>query len=258
MNYAFDLEWEIVPLGGGTGQAYKGVKDNQHAFIKRNTTPFLAAVSIEGIAPKLLWTRRTAHGEHITAQEWIDGQCLKPYQMIEYDVMELIKTVHTSDNLKKTLSKIQDTAKTTQQLLDDYYNGLHWELKSNTFLNKVYHYLIQLSDELSRVNSVVCHGDLSHHNFLVDKTNRLYLVDWENVTLADPMLDIAMILTQYVAFSDWQTWLETYGITLTKETISRLQWYSVYMCLMHIKKSHFNGHNHQVNYYIMLIKQIVN
>ena len=51
-------EWKISPAGGATGEAFIAVKDNQKLFLKRNSSPFLAVLSAEGIVPKLMWTRR--------------------------------------------------------------------------------------------------------------------------------------------------------------------------------------------------------
>lgn len=258
MSYSFDLEWEMSPLGGGTGQSYKGVKGNQSIFLKRNTTPFLAAVSVAGIAPKLLWTRRTANGEGITAQEWIEGNALRPDQMVEYDVLAMVKYIHESTPLKTMLEKIQVSPVTPIELLADYRQDLQLELRQNVFLNNVLDYLYDAASRLESVSSVVCHGDLNHQNFLHETmTGRLYLVDWENVKLADPLCDIASILCRYVHEKDWQKWIEAYGITLTASVKHRLQWYCTYTYLMDIKKSHFYGRNHQVNYAIMMIKKIL-
>lgn len=258
MSYSFDLEWEMSPLSsGGSGQAYQGTKGTQKVFLKRNTTPFLAAVSVEGIAPKMLWTKRTAHGEDITAQEWIDGQTLKPEQMVQYDVLAMVKYIHESLPLRNMLVKIQGDPMSPFDLLAEYDDHLQAELRDNTFLNQVYDYLYHLAHTIDTTEYSVCHGDLSHTNFLLEGKERLYLVDWESVKLADPFLDMASILCQYVAYFDWNTWLTTYGITLTPQVKDRLKWYCVYTYLMQIKKNHFYGRNHQVNYAIMMIKQIL-
>ncbi|MBS4761310.1 phosphotransferase family protein [Carnobacteriaceae bacterium zg-ZUI252] len=257
MSYSFDLEWEMAPLGGGTGQSYKGVKGEQTIFLKRNTTPFLAAVSVEGIAPKLLWTRRTANGEGITAQEWIEGDTLQPVQMVEHDVLAMVKAIHESATLKGMLEKIQGSSATPTQLLAEYQESLQVDLRQNSFLNRVVDYLYHTANQLEKVDSVVCHGDLSHANFLLEKTGRLYLVDWENVKLCDPLLDVASILCRYINYSDWEKWLEVYGVTLTPSVQLRLQWFCILTYLMDIKKSHFYGRNHQVNYAIMMIKKIM-
>lgn len=258
MNYSFDLEWKMTPLSsGGSGQAYKGTKGAQKVFLKRNTTPFLAAVSVEGIAPKMLWTKRTAHGEVLTAQEWIDGQTLTPERMTQYDVLAMVKYIHQSLPLRNMLVKIQGNPMTPFDLLAEYEHDLQTDLRQHTFLNQVYDYLYDLAQTMDTTEYSVCHGDLSHTNFLLEKQSPLYLVDWESAKLADPFLDIASILCQYVAYFDWNNWVITYGITITPQVTDRLKWYCIYTYLMQIKKHHFYGRNYQVNYAIMMIKKIL-
>jgi thiamine kinase-like enzyme len=51
-------EWELSPAGGATGDAYFAQREGQKLFLKRNSSPFLAVLSAEGIVPKLVWTKR--------------------------------------------------------------------------------------------------------------------------------------------------------------------------------------------------------
>src|SRR5690625_6841947 len=57
-------EWSISPAGGLTGDVYIATKENQRLFLKRNSSPFLAVLSAEGIVPKLIWTKRMQNGGH--------------------------------------------------------------------------------------------------------------------------------------------------------------------------------------------------
>src|SRR6478736_3195113 len=80
VNWLEDIlgsEWEITPAGGATGEAYFAKFQDRKLFLKRNSSPFLAVLSAEGIVPKLVWTRRMENGDVITAQHWLDGRELK-------------------------------------------------------------------------------------------------------------------------------------------------------------------------------------
>ena len=50
MEFQLDQEWRLRPIKGDTGKTYIGMRDEDKVFIKRNTTPMLAALSREGIA----------------------------------------------------------------------------------------------------------------------------------------------------------------------------------------------------------------
>ncbi|MDN6127307.1 MAG: aminoglycoside phosphotransferase, partial [Tetragenococcus halophilus] len=81
MNMRMDNDWQLRPIKGDTGKAYIGLKEQDKIFIKRNTTPMLAALSKEGITPKLIWTKRTGDGDTLSAQEWLEGQLLDPEEI---------------------------------------------------------------------------------------------------------------------------------------------------------------------------------
>ena len=55
------------------------------------TQPFIAALSAEGIVPKLVWTKRIETGEVVTAQHWKNGRELTPSEMSQRRVAELQK-----------------------------------------------------------------------------------------------------------------------------------------------------------------------
>ncbi len=68
VNWLEDIlgsEWEITPAGGATGEAYFAKFQDRKLFLKRNSSPFLAVLSAEGIVPKLVWTRRMENGDVI-------------------------------------------------------------------------------------------------------------------------------------------------------------------------------------------------
>ena len=61
MDIQLGQEWNLSPIKGDTGKAYIGSRENDKVFVKRNTTPMLAALSKEGITPRLIWTKRTGN-----------------------------------------------------------------------------------------------------------------------------------------------------------------------------------------------------
>ncbi|EDL62545.1 YtmP [Bacillus sp. SG-1] len=91
MEHLFDKEWEIVPAGGATGEAFFARYQEQKLFLKRNSSPFLAVLSAEGIVPKLVWTKRIESGDVITAQHWLNGRELNPDEMEEERAAKLLK-----------------------------------------------------------------------------------------------------------------------------------------------------------------------
>ncbi|SUK95788.1 choline kinase [Staphylococcus aureus] len=71
MEQFYQLGWTLDSAGGASGEAYMAEQDGQKLFLKRNSNPFIAALSAEGIVPKLVWTKthRNRRGCYSTTLE---------------------------------------------------------------------------------------------------------------------------------------------------------------------------------------------
>ena len=230
MEQNMDAGWELHPIGGDTGQAYMAVRAQERVFLKRNSSPFLAALSGEGIAPKLMWTKRAGNGDVLTAQEWLNGRSLTTEEMNSMEVIDLLKEIHQSPNLLLMLQKIQGEEYTAQHFIEDYLVNLQSGLQSHRFLSEVLDYLKETLPLVLEAGKTVCHGDLDRRNFLL-ANDKLYLIDWEMVRLADPVSDLTMILTQYIPVHQWGEWLDAYGLNLSTNIYQRIEWYALMNCL---------------------------
>lgn len=247
----FNLErnsWQILPVGGDTGMAYMGISKNKKLFLKRNTSPFLAALSLEGITPRLVWTKRMSSGDTLTAQEWLNGRCLHKREMKTRQVSELLYRIHHSKLLKKMLYQVGGEIVTPQKALDRYLAGLDPNLRKHPLLKRVAQKLKRTMPQLKHSNYEVCHGDLNHKNWLLSDSKKLYLVDWESAFIGDPALDLSMLMCQYVPRDQWQQWLERYyGKKIDASFKKRVDWYTQLNLLLLIKHSHLRGRFHEMN-----------
>ena len=256
MDYQLDPNWTLEPIGGDTGEAFLASNSNERVFMKRNSSPFLAVLSMEGIAPRLIWTKRTSNGDILTAQEWLPGQVLSDNEMRDNQVINLLHEYHHSEYLNNMLMKIGGVIYNPIDFVHDFDRDLHPHLKEHSLLSEVKHYLEETIIYIEQAPKTVCHGDLNRRNFLISYQNRLYLVDWEMVKIADPMSDIAQILVQYVPMESWGEWLERYGIELNASHYCRLEWYSLMSLLTLIKKDFKEERFVAVNEKILLLKHI--
>ena len=67
----------------------------------------------------------------------------------------------------------------------------------------------------------------NHNNWLLSDRDELFLVDWEGAMIADPAIDIGMLLYNYVPQQQWSEWLETYGVQESLNLNKRMKWYTV-------------------------------
>lgn len=255
MEFQLDKEWRLRPIQGDTGQAYMGMRDSEKVFIKRNTSPLLAALSKEGITPKLVWTKRTGNGDVLTAQEWLDGEVLSPAEVgRSRQVVDILYHLHHSASLKKMMEKIGGEKVSPFDLLEDYAKQLPEDLKQNQYLARVFRYLEDHLPEYDESEYVVVHGDATHKNWIYSG-DYLYLVDWDSVKLGDPALDLGIVLGHYVPFDDWSEWLTVYGMRPTQETVDRIFWYAS-MNFLHEIVRQYNRHDFKnMNKEILLLKR---
>lgn len=217
-------DWTVFSAGGSTGEAYIAESDTEKIFIKRNSSPFLAVLSAEGFVPKLLWTKRLENGDVITAQKYLHGRHLKPAEMNMTQVATLLKKIHTSEPLVFMLSRLGKEPLTPQHILDNLRE------KGNYFVSlPIFKEVLEfLAGNVSAVNvseKTVCHSDLNHNNWLLDDDEALYLVDWDSAVIADPALDLSLLLYWYIDENEWDDWLSFYGLAYTQALRLRLHWY---------------------------------
>ena len=248
MDFNLDPGWQLLPIGGDTGTAYMGTRAQEKVFLKRNMSPFLAALSVAGITPKLIWTKRISSGDTLTAQEWLNGRNLNSDEMSQKMVPELLSKIHRSKQLRSMLSQVGGEIITPSGLLADYFDDLSSDLKNHPLLTNIFHQLNEQQPGLSTDNYTVCHGDLNHRNWLRSDTNQLYLVDWESAKIADPAMDLSLVMSEYIPSSQWRDWLKSYHESLEdNDLLNRINWYYKMAILQRIKKAHGLGRFHEMN-----------
>lgn len=228
MEHVLGGDWLISSAGGTSGEAYLAQNEKEKLFLKRNSSPFIAVLSAEGIVPKLVWTKRLENGDVITAQKWLDGRTLTRHEMSNEKVAKLISKIHHSPEILHLFIRMGKKPKEPSHILIQIINKYRkYEWYNNDILTKSIEYLSRKIRLIENSEKVVCHSDLSHENCLITDDNHLYLVDWDQALIADPALDLSMILYQYIPRNDWEEWLKIYGMDLSNNLINRLNWYIV-------------------------------
>ncbi|GEO66118.1 phosphotransferase family protein [Levilactobacillus spicheri] len=248
--------WQLYPLGGNTGTAYMGTKASQKVFLKQNASPFLAALSMEGITPRLVWTKRLTTGDVMTAQEWLNGRTLRRSEMREQRVARLLHRVHHSQLLHDMLTKVGGRSTTPAQLLDRLAPTLAPELRQHPLIQRALQTLQTEQPQLPATAYEVCHGDLNHKNWLLSDRQRLYLVDWDAATFADPAFDLGSLLCEYVPLEEWHRWLQDYGERVTAPLTARVNWYARMHCITVIAESYRQQRFQIMNQHLILLEKL--
>ncbi|SDI79232.1 phosphotransferase family protein [Natribacillus halophilus] len=220
-------DWELETAGGSTGEAFSARDGERKLFLKCNSSPFLAVLSAEGIVPKLLWTKRLTNGDVITAQQWISGRKLKHSEMKQPEVASLLGRIHRSPELLDMLKRIETEVKTPEVLLRRLYTYSLPMEREAPILFKALAFLESWKSTVYPEQFVVCHCDVNHNNWIMDEKEGLFLVDWDGASVADPALDLSILLYWYVPQTEWGEWLEAYTFELSNDLLRRMHWYAV-------------------------------
>ncbi|MEL1196071.1 hypothetical protein AADX85_13455, partial [Staphylococcus epidermidis] len=76
--------------------------------------------------------------------------------------------------LKRMLQKVGGRVWSANEMLQAYFYDLPQDLRQHPFLEQTADYLKQTLRQLQAPSAEVCHGDLSHKNWLLSDINRLY------------------------------------------------------------------------------------
>ncbi|MCM3569645.1 phosphotransferase family protein [Neobacillus mesonae] len=257
MDHILGQEWEIAPAGGATGEAFYAKFEDQSLFLKRNSSPFLAVLSAEGIVPKLVWTKRLENGDVITAQQWLEGRELKPAEMNHELVARLLKKIHRSEPMLGLLSRLEKSPLNPEMIFESMIKKVDKETLSLPEVRNALNFLNQEAKNVHSDEKVVCHGDVNHNNWLLTEDNQLYLIDWDGAAIADPAIDLGMLLYWYIPEENWQDWLLMYGEELTDDLRLRMKWYVV---LQTISSIQFHKDKHkleEMNKWIQFLHDIL-
>jgi thiamine kinase-like enzyme len=235
LEHILGQEWEIVPAGGATGEAFYASYEDQRLFLKRNSSPFLAVLSAEGIVPKLVWTKRLENGDVITAQQWLPGRELKHHDMKHERVARMLRKIHRSEPMVGMLSRLEKQPLQPDAIFQSVVVDLDEEVLSLPVVKKTLNFLLNEVANVFSNEKVVCHGDVNHNNWLLTEDNQLYLIDWDGAMIADPAIDLGMLLYWYIPEDNWNSWLNMYGKPLTENLKLRMKWYVALQTLSSIQ-----------------------
>lgn len=256
LEHIFGQEWEISPAGGATGEAFFAKHEGQRLFLKRNSSPFLAVLSAEGIVPKLVWTKRLENGDVITAQQWLNGRELKQAEMNNERVAKLLKKIHSSKPLLGMLKRLGKTPLYPEMLLQMIDRELDPELLQKKSVSDSITFLKNEIRMIQCEEKTVCHCDVNHNNWLLTESNQLYLIDWDGAMIADPAIDLGMLLYLYIPKDEWVDWISRYGRNLSEDFSHRMKWYVIAQTLTAIQWHKSKYRFQEMNKWLQFLEEL--
>lgn len=155
----------------------------------------------------------------------------KIYGLIEYINKGRSFTYHTSNERRKALLLLQYFHHTTSKFENKFRSTLptfnqinKWESRLNEFISNMpllrnfihtpfletyidwaKYSLIQMKkyDTFNKIPTSIIHGDVAHHNFLLSKDNKLYLIDFDLIHLGTPNTDYLQFCNRILPYISW-------------------------------------------------------
>lgn len=221
-----DKELTLTPLKGKSGQAFMGTyPSGERVFVKMNTTPILAALAKEQIAPQLLWSKRTNAGDVMSAQEWLDGRLLERPDMGSKQIVQILLRLHKCKPLVNQLLQLNYRFENPYDLLAKWEQNAPLQLRGNTYLQSLIQDLKRHLPEFKTELATIVHGDVCHSNWVITTSGLIYLVDWDTVRLTDRMYDVAHLVSHYIPRHHWRDWLTYYGYKNNELVHQKFIWY---------------------------------
>lgn len=122
-----------------------------------------------------------------------------------------------------------------EMMLTQIETELDEELLNLPIIDSSLRFIQQEVENIKTDNYVVCHNDINHNNWLLTDDNQLYLIDWDGQMIADPALDIGMLLYLYIDSKKWNEWFIQYGIHADEQLLLRMKWYFVAQSLLFVQ-----------------------
>lgn len=170
----------------------------------------------------------------------------------------LLKKIHRSKPLLNMLKRLEMKPMDPELLLNKINASLSRNVLTHHTVRKALIYLEEHMPKLERKFYTVCHGDVNHNNWLLSDQDELFLVDWEGAMIADPAIDIGMILYTYRDTIDWQSWLSTYGIEYTLDLEKRMKWYTIIQAIAMIEWYEEKSRYHDLNDWLKFLDDVLN
>ena len=215
------LAWDIHFPPFGTGQESYAAQNSKHTcFIKLGAEIERYQIMSElGFSPPVIATGFLENGTTILVQKYIVGRMpsRRDFQTYLEKFASIIRDTHESDRLKQILppkatASHREVGLEVIKQVEKRWGKIRSQVPSSS--NYVDEKIAYLKEEVSKLSSrglVASHNDICNGNWLISNDEKIYLLDYEGMSLDDPALDIGAILWWYYPKEMRERFLEITG-----------------------------------------------
>jgi Phosphotransferase enzyme family len=242
-------DWIIThPKDGRQKACFIARRAEQQVFIKLDA-PVAALLRLGeiGAAPRVLVSGVAGDTPYVV-QEYIAGN-YPDWRWFAHHLPMLARFMQRYHNDQPLTALLSAGARTDYAAhiacdlatLERQYRSLYAAELHTVEIELAFERLEGWSKQLQPVTLVPVHPDPNTKNMLLSG-DALVMVDWDDITLSDPMRDAGLLLWWYVAPRQWSEFFQAYGVAMDEVLIERIFWWtartSFAVALWHVEHGH--------------------
>jgi thiamine kinase-like enzyme len=226
-------DWTVSkPQDGQQKECYIAHSGNHSVFIKFDV-PILLLQRLGEIevAPRVVASGEE-QGSSYVIQEYLSGAYPERAWFTRHlsSLANFMKRYHEDQQLYTLLSKSSPTdyRELIAQEIEQLERQLHVHVASLARAPETLSAFQELKTQATHLHSVPLvptHPDPNTKNMLL-VGKRLFLVDWDDIQLSDPLRDSGLLLWWYVKRENWIPFFQAYGLTYDNLLLERLFWWA--------------------------------
>ncbi len=179
------------------------------------------------VAPPLLGSGHY-NNRAFVIQQFIDGSYPDPRWFVEHvsEIARIIRRYQSDGPLRSVMSA--DKAPSYRQHVARELSTLKERVKKRAlpaFISPAFRdgfgRFEEQAENLEKVALVPTHADPNYKNFLL-MGDQVFMIDWDAITLSDPLRDVGPLLWWYVPKGKWGEFFDAYGEHLNQNLLDRL------------------------------------
>ena len=233
-------DWKFsLPHGWGK-ESYFVQGNSQRYFVKVGVQVERYRVMAEsGLAPPVIVHGELEAGVSIIVQAYVTGQepSRRDFRERLTDVAGIIRTMHNHPRLQGCLPRVPSNLHKDACLRSLDRLRQKWERHKAEvpevagFVENSLEQLTQQAGQFSAEGLVASHGDICNANWLFASDGRIYLVDFDLMSLDDPALDMGALLWWYYPPELRRSFLDVAGYRFDEHFQTRMRVRMAMHCL---------------------------
>lgn len=225
-DWSFSLPWGVGResyFAQGNGQTY---------FVKIGVqVERYLAMAETGLTPPVLVHGQLGDGSPVIVQPFIEGRTpsRSDYRNQLAEVAEVVRIMHQELRVQKILPAPPTTLhkdaglRALNRLREKWERYKAQAPQVAEFVDSSLEHLAQQASLFPGEGLVASHGDVCNANWLFAPDGKIYVLDFESLSMDDPALDLGALLWWYYLPELWQRFLDVAGYCYDDEFKLRMQ-----------------------------------